>query len=370
MPNKPVEKLAEQFILTYLGNLRHKASMLTKRDWGLFPFYWYRPSKITIFITMWNDLAISIDRIVKGKEDKITIRKAHGRIEETHFPNLNYNTWGLFGLKHENAHHILIEGGTYDIGTHPFIKLRNGVEVRFLRIRVEARVRGYPRDRMFLWFLTNPIDKKHLSKERAESEAELEFWAYLQHLVTTRFDYLLARGIEVETFLLLQKSIEHLKEEYIQLISRRDLDEQMLQNFLENHYFLLSPRGKVEKTKRKLGPYIPDFILRHVDDTFTLVEIQLNRDPIIQNNQPSSGMKEAVKQLKDWFEWIDSNEPSMLSRYSGLIVIGRQESYRKNESVIKNILSKIGYPVSLLTYDDLEGSINYIMSQLVKTKKD
>lgn len=369
MPDKPVEKLAEQFILTYLGYLRHKASMLAKRDWGLFPFYWYRPSKITIFTTMWNDLAISIDRIVKGKEDKITVRKAHGRIEETHFPHLDYTTWSMFGFP-ENAHHILIQGGTYDVGTHPYIVLPSGVEVRFLQIRVEARVRGYPRERMFLWFLTNPIDKKHLSKERAESEAEHEFWACLQHLVTTRLDYLLARRIEVETFLLLQKSIELLKQEYIQLISRQDLDEQMLQNFLASHYFLLSPRRKVEKTKRKLGPYIPDFILRYVDNTFTLVEIQLNRDPIIQNNQPSSGMKEAVEQLKDWFEWIDSNEHSTLSRYSGLIVIGRRESYQKNERSIKNILSKIGYPVSLLTYDDLGDSIDYILPQLAQARKD
>jgi len=247
--------------------------------------------------------------------------------------------------------------------------LPSGVEVRFLQIRVEAKVRGYPRERMFLWFLTNPIDKKHLSRERAKSEAEYEFWGYLQHLVTTRLDYLLARRIEVETFLLLQKSIERLKEEYLQLISRQDLDEQMLQNFLASHYFLLSPRQKAEKTKRKLGTYIPDFILRCEDDTFTLVEIQLNRDPIIQNNQPSSGMKEAVKQLKDWFKWISSNEPSTLSRYSGLIIIGRRESYQRNEAKIKDSLSKIGYPVSLSTYDDLVDSIDNILSQLVEARK-
>lgn len=319
---------------------------------------------------MWDDLAISIDRIVKGKEDKITIRKAQGRIEETHFPNLDYNTWGLFGLKHENAHHILIQGGTYDIGTHPFIKLRSGVEVRFLRIRVEASVRGYPRERMFLWFLTSPNAYKHLTKDRAESEAELEFWAYLQHLVTIETDYLLARRIEEETLLLLQKSIERLKKEYLQLISRQDLDEQMLQNFLERHYFLLSPKRKAEKMKRKLGPYIPDFILRYEDNNLTLVEIQLNRDPIVQNNQPSPGMKEAIGQLKKWFKWIASNEPSTLSRYSGLIVIGRRESYRKNERRIKNILSKIGYSVSLLTYDDLEDIIDYILSQLEQARKD
>lgn len=317
---------------------------------------------------MWNDLAISIDRIAKGKEDKITIRKTRNRIEKTQLPRLDYTKWPMFEIP-KNGHHIVIKGGTFDVGTHPFIRLSSGADVRILQARIEASVRGYPRERMFLWFLTSP-NEKYLSKNRAEFEAEHDFWGYLQFLVTTRLDDLLVRGVEKETLLLFQSSIERLKEKYHQLISRQDLDEQMLQNFLEDHYFLLSPERKAEKEKRKLGPYIPDFILRYADDTLTLVEIQLNRDPIIQNNQPSSGMKEAIEQLKNWFEWIDSNEHSTLPRYSGLIVIGRRESYRKNERSIKHGLSKIGYPVTLLTYDDLGDSIDHILSRLMHARKD
>jgi|GEM_PF-4070698 len=361
-------KLAKQFISDYLSYIRHKSSLLSEKDWGLFPFYWYRPSKITIFTTASNDLAISIDRIVKGKDDKITIRKTQRRIEETHFPNLDYSNWPMFTFL-ANAHHILIEGGTLDVGTHPFVILPSGVEVRFLQIRVEASVRGYPRERIFLWFLTSPINREHLSKNRAESEAELEFWSHLQHLATKRLDDLLARRVEEETLNLLHKSIQRLKEEYLQLISREDLSEPMLQNFLEGHYFLLSPKRKTEKLIRKIGPYIPDFILEYDDGTLTLVEIQLNRDPIVQNDQPSSGMREALRQLRDWYEWIDSNQHSTLSRYSGLIVIGRRENYRKNESEIRKILSTVGYPVSLKTYDDLVDSINYILSKLEQARK-
>lgn len=316
---------------------------------------------------MWNDLAIYIDSVVKGREDTITTRKTQGRIEKAHFPNLDYTRWPMFQVP-KNGHDIVIKGGTFVIGDHPFITLSSGVDVRILQARIEASVKGYPRERMFLWFLTSP-NKKYLSKSKAEKEAEIDFWGYLQSLIFNRLDDLRARRVEEETLLLFQKSIERLKEEYLQLISRQDLREQMLQNFLENHYFLLSPKRKAEKMKRNLGPYIADFILRHEDTTLTLVEIQLNRDPIIQNNQPSSGMKEAVGQLENWFEWIDSNEHSTLPKYSGLIIIGRRESYQKNERSIKNVLSKIGYPVSLLTYDDLADSIDYILSQLVHTRK-
>lgn len=317
---------------------------------------------------MWNDLAISVDRIAKGKEDRVTIRRAQDRIEKTHFPNLDYTNWPLFHVP-KNGHDIVLKGGTFDVGRHPFIVLSNGVDVRILQARVEAFVRGYPRERLFLWFLTSP-NEKYLSTNKAKSEAELDFWEFSQSLVITRLDYLLARGIQKETSLLFQSSIERLKEEHHRLISRQDLDEQMLQNFLEDHYFLLSPKRKAEKEKRKLGPYIPYFILRYTDNTLALVEIQLNRDPIIKDNQPSSGMKEATGQLKSWFEWIDSNEHSTLPRYSGLIVIGRRESYRKNEHSIKHILSKIEYPVTLLTYDDLDDSIDYILSRLVHARKD
>jgi len=367
MTSRQVGELAKQFILAYLSYIRHKSSLISKEDWGLFPFYWYKSSKVTISVTLSKDLAISIDRTVGGREDRISIKKAHGRIEETHFPHLNYASWPMFHVP-KNAHHIIITGGTYNVQTHPFIVVSNGAEVRLLKIRVEASVRGYPRERIFLWILTSP-NEKYLSEERAESEAEHDFWGHLQSLVIDELDYLLSQGVEDRTLILLKSSIERLREGYHRLISREDLDEQMLQNFLEDHYFLLTLGRKAEKMKRKLGSYIPDFILRHEDGTFTLVEVQLNRDPIIQNNGPSSGMKEAIQQLIDWFGWIDSNEHSNLTRYSGLIVIGRKERYLNNETKIKEIISGIKYPVRLLTYDDLDDSIGYVLSQLRRARR-
>jgi hypothetical protein len=366
MAHSSLEKLAEEFIMAYLSYIRHKASLLAKKDWGLFPFYWYKSSKITVFKTSSYDLAITIDRQTGGKEDKISIRKTNDRIEETQFPNLDYNSWPLFQIP-ENGHDIVIKGGTIDVATHPLIALSRGCDVRILQIRVEASVAMYPREKELLWFLTYP-NEKYLSKSKAEHEAEVDFWGFLQSLVTSRLEYLLTRGIEEETLKMLQDSIQRLLTDYINLITRADLDEQSLQGFLESHYFLLSPARKVEKVKRKLGPYVPDFILQQENGTLTLVEIQLNRDPIIQNNEPSAGMEEAVQQLKSWFKWIDINEHSTLARYTGTIVIGRRESRLRNEQNIRDALSKIGYPVTLLTYDDLADSISHILSQLKQAK--
>jgi hypothetical protein len=362
--NKTVE-LSKQFISAYLSQIRHKASVLDKRDWGLFPFYWYRYSKITIHTSMWNDLAISIDRFVKDNEDKTTVKETEDRIEESHFPNLDYTQWPMFQVNQGN-HDIILQGGTFNVGKHPFIKIQDGAEVRILEVRIEADAIGYPRERMFIWFLTYP-NEKYLRIDKATSNAEYDFWGHLQLLATRKLDDLLSRKVGEKTLLLFRSSVERLREECIRLFSREDLDEASLQYFLEEHYFLLSPK-RVEKMKRKVGSFIPDFILNHGDNTFTLVEIQLNRDPIIQNGQLSSGMKGAVGQLKNWFEWISSNESQTLAKYKGLIVIGRRKSYLENKAIINEVLSEIGYPVSILTYEDLVDSVDLILSRLEKAK--
>ncbi len=132
----------------------------------------------------------------------------------------------------------------------------------------------------------------------------------------------------------------------------------------------MSPRCIAIKEKRRLGQYIPDFVLK-INDKRNLIEIQLNYDPIIQDGKPSSGFKEALKQVDDWLNWIESNEPEMLPKYTGLIIIGRKKDYLKHEKIIKEILSaETKYPIKLLTYDDLENSIDYILSRLSKTTSE
>jgi hypothetical protein len=213
MSYEAIEDLAHQFILSYLNNIRHKASVIPKVDRGLFPFYWFWPSKISIFKTILDDLAISIDRQISGKEDKTTIRKISGRIEESHFPNLDYSKWPIFQIP-QNVHDVIIKGGTFLLGLHPFIIISSGSEIRILKIRIETNARGYPREREFVWFLTSP-NKKYLTIDKAVHESELDFWSGLESLIIEKLDHLLSRRITEETFSLFTESMERLRQESI-----------------------------------------------------------------------------------------------------------------------------------------------------------
>ena len=95
-----------------------------------------------------------------------------------------------------------------------------------------------------------------------------------------------------------------------------------------------------------------------------LLEIQLNNDPLIQDGKASKGLSEAICQLTEWLHWIESNEPTALSKYSGLIVIGRRDNSSKYKETISDILSSTRYSLDLLTYDDLTDSIDYILSRI------
>lgn len=363
-----VKKLGKEFIESYLKEIRCVSSVIPNRDRGLLPFYWYRPAKITIFVNHSKDLAISIDDIVKGKKDRITIRDFLGRIEETHFPKLDYSEIAMFGVR-EARHHIIISGreAILDVGTHPVIKIGKGAEMRFLNIRVESRVKGYPREKNFVWFLTYP-NEKYMDTKRAISEARYDFGHYLADLAIRSSNDLLSRGVAQETALLLIESLEILRKECHSLITREDLREQTLQNYLERHYTFLNPRTQEAVTlgERKLGPYIPDFVLKYDDETYTLVEIQLNNDPILQNGSPSKGMSEALDQLKNWYEWLKDNKPSRLPQYNGLILIGRRDDYEKNEKSINLLLKSLKLPSKLLTYDHVEDRIVHLIEFLKK----
>jgi len=364
-----IKDLAKKFILDYLSNIRHRASQISETDRGLFPFYWYWPSLITFYINEADDIVINVDRRLSPahKKDIVRIRKRSGRIEESIFPYLDYSKWPLISPAHEYAHHMGVASLTLDVVDHPVLKIPIGCDIKFKEIRVKAITKGYPREYELLWFLTSP-NLTYLSVNRASEDAEDDFWDKLSSIVFMKSDDIRSLKITEKTLSLFIESINRVREEYRRLITRQDLDEYMLQSTLEKYYFLLNPKRKMIMKKRLIGPYKPDFILEYEDEAETLVEIQLNRDKIIKNGKPSSGFKEAIEQIQNWFEWLKMNDPSNLLKYNGLIIIGRKSSYQKNEEIINNILSEINYPVNLFTYDDLESSIDYILSELSKVK--
>ena len=95
-----------------------------------------------------------------------------------------------------------------------------------------------------------------------------------------------------------------------------------------------------------------------------IVELQVNNDALFRGNSISSGLADAVEQMKDWFQWTGQNERFLLPKTEGIIVIGRTENYLKNKGSVDKAIASIGYDVKLLTYDDLRNTLLQIIRQL------
>ncbi len=358
-----LRKQASDFVSAYLSEIRYMASVIPQRDRGYFPQYWFGRNIIIITCNENGDVAIRLGRWLKKKEDSFRFETSPHRIEEAVFPRLDYSLRPAFF--NITGHHWSVGYMTLVTNLNPFFTLQEGADVKIMDVRFEStyRVRGYPAEKTLLWLFRRPSEER-MSKDEAKKEAAKDFRGYIQWLVFTRFYDILGAKLLEETLALFRKSVKQLAAEYEQLITREDLEEEELQMFLEKHYFLLSPEVRVIKEKRKLGPYIPDFILRYSDGSFALVEIQLNRDPIFLDDGPSEGMKEAVEQMRNWFDWVRRYSPCELARASGLIVIGRRSSYIKHHKKVKDLLNTLPCPVKLLTYDDLGDAFNRILNLL------
>lgn len=357
-----VEKLAEKFILSYLNWIRHNASQIPRSDRGIFPSYWFDPYQIIIHKNGLDDLAIMLKRRVSGKSDKVSVRVHSVRIEESVLPNLDYHKWPIFSIQ-DDHHHIVIQGfasgGTFAVSDHPLLTIGTGSEIRLLDLRVEASVEGYPIEFELLWVLTFP-NMKYLTPRRAEADAEYDFWNQFQSVLARKIDVISSMKFEENTIKLFRQYIEKVHFELCRLISRKDLTEPQLQNFLDEHYFLLSEDKPIVKKSKVLGDYNTDFTIEHSDGSILLIELQLNRDPIICNGKPSDGFREAIGQIKNWFGWIKQFDGTNLGRYSGLIIIGRKSDYDANRKTIDEIISEINLPIKIKTYDDLNDIIKKI----------
>lgn len=361
--SKNVETLATEFVKAYLKRVRYLTSAFSYKDWGFFPVYWFRPIKIEIAHAQTDDIAIKFGDLTKSKTDLVKVVNVNCRIEESQFPNLNYNEWPFFNVPN-GTHHSSVKGGTLSVGDHPVIILGQGVEFKMMEVRIEAKRDRYPRERKFVWFFTVPNFERLNNLSRATEEAVHDFWDGISSVILTRTDDILSRSLTSDIIKLFIESLERLQRDYHSLITMEDIEEQRLQNFLENHFFLLDPNKSFTKEKRSVGRYLADFVLKYDDGHLNFVEIQLNYDPIMKRGQPSKGFKEALKQIEDWFEWLETHESTTFSSCTGLIVIGRKKDYEENKTEVDKRLTGFKRPVVLLTYDDLEKAFDIVRSRL------
>jgi hypothetical protein len=355
--------IVAKFIASYLLELRYNRSAMPQQIWGSLPPYWVHPFKIEVTLSQPASIAINLSRPCGGKKDRISYRKSPHSIEQAIFIGLDYTLQEMIRIKGSNTK---IAHLTLQARNKPFLALDEGADIRLEGVRfvAEAVKQLYPQEKELLWMFSSP-DEYQLSEERAVLVARRDFWGHFNWLLQIKKENMTIVNAK-ETFIWLAELLEELLNQYNNLISRQDLDEQMLQSFIEKHYFMISPFANPVLEKRNIGTFKTDFTLQYETGT-TLVELQLNNDPIIVNDKPSAGFADALTQMKDWFQFLKEHTPEKLKTTNGLIVIGRTESFDSNKDQILNFVKALGHNISVVTYSDLAGNITELIG-LVRQK--
>jgi hypothetical protein len=352
----------QSFFSKYLSTLRYNASSISEEDRGHFPYFWFSPVRIIIYIGLFNDVCILIRIRSKGKFDNYSFKEIYQRIDKIIFPFLNYDFKAGINIP-DNIHGTQFVHLTLSVGTSPVLSLGKNCDIQFQDVEIRASCKGYPKVLDFAWIITYPYIP-FLSEENAKLNSNNSFWEYFSWLVWMQYHILLTYELHKATLELISHSIDNTKTEYLSLISRNDLLEQHLQEFLEKHQILIDPINIFDLDKRLIGIYSPDFILKYDLNKYLLVEIQLNNDTLIDNYHLSKGLSEALQQVDDWFSWIEKNDPNKFENYSGLIIIGRDNNININKKKIDDIIKSKIYSLKIISYDYLINSFDIIKKQL------
>ena len=138
--------------------------------------------------------------------------------------------------------------------------------------------------------------------------------------------------------------------------------EEELHSFLFSNPILIDPLANEIRSKHELGDdFITDFIIRRLDDKYTLVEIERsNKRLFINNGNFSTDLTHSIRQVLDFQTWVgdhleyaNSKLPG-INRPEGLIVIGRKRTLDTNmkRRLDEENFSRRGH-IKIVTYDDL-----------------
>ena len=67
-------------------------------------------------------------------------------------------------------------------------------------------------------------------------------------------------------------------------------------------------------------------IIKILDDEYKVLDDAPCCGSLAYNISTDNELKSHVQQVNDWFDWINSNQSDMLSKYDSLIIIGKKGS--------------------------------------------
>jgi hypothetical protein len=148
-------------------------------------------------------------------------------------------------------------------------------------------------------------------------------------------------------------------ENYLELVNQKGKDEIDYQNYLKKNPYILEPFHSQIWSKTRFGEsLVPDFLIRSMDDSYTVVEIEKADFQIMTKaGELSSKASHAKRQALDFRDWAINNNLYAIKRFPKiyrpfcLVIIGRESELdemqtlrlkQENEST-QGILKIVGF---------------------------
>lgn len=162
---------------------------------------------------------------------------------------------------------------------------------------------------------------------------------------------------------------------YAELISTPDVSEEQVHQYLAKHPNVLEPFYASLWSKVSLGESLQaDFLIRLMDDSYVVVEIEKPTDAILnKNGDLSAKTSHAVRQALEYRDWIASNQLYAKQRFeniwrpSSLVVIGMESglSVKHAERLKQENESRHGI-VRIVGFDWLHRRAEAIQANIIK----
>lgn len=382
-----------QFIRTYLSTIRRYSSLLPEERKDLLPIFWFYPSIIRATICK-DGIAIEFRRKLKSKKtDSI-------RVSQKNFLNkINPKFTGLKvlvpadGLKGvvvkdlaittESCLPFLKPSGTlFKIPNHfGLFRVTSGGDVFFENVGLFYLDRkGTPRQYTFrgMWIIAND-SSLFFSIKSAQKRGLQDF---IQRLVKT--GAILGEKKRRYTEFDFTSEIEQIEREYLTRVNSDNIDELEMQNFLEQHKFIISPlyldisQQSIDIEPQKGIPSIKrkvDFVLMQEPNftqykiNCTAIEIKKPVDRLfLKNGEMSQALSVGIDQIFTIFKFVDLNltEAQKLlpieskSDLKGIVLIGRKKELTIEDIKRKENFNRTNNRIKIVLFDDLLENIRFV----------
>jgi hypothetical protein len=176
-----------------------------------------------------------------------------------------------------------------------------------------------------------------------------------------------------------ETTIERLKEiarQFRELLNG-DLQEEILQQFLKEHPFVLHQSAESIPKQRLGEDFVTDFVLvasTTQGPTYTLVELERTSHTVLTRDfSLASPVTHAIKQTRDWDVWLEKNKAYVQNKLTGfetpryMVVIGRSADFTDDQKAYMRSYNREFSNTEILTYDDVLARFEATIQRLQST---